>query len=158
VRVELYGGVTWDGLASMKPGEIKDKGLFPMAFRPLPHAKYPTGGQVSQKNQIDAMMKLEHRDLERFDVAFDLPDHHTLEYPPPIFLTTRPDRGDVSQGQVLSTKNYYEFFKGILTPLQMEGLRLLLTPFPQQQLNQTEDRRVEEPSSRFNGSRAPGMP
>jgi cytochrome c peroxidase len=28
----------------------------------------------------------------------------------------------------------------------MEGLRLLLTPFPQQQFNQTEDRKVTEPS------------
>jgi len=28
----------------------------------------------------------------------------------------------------------------------MEGMRLLLTPFPQQQFNQTEDRKVKEPS------------
>jgi len=32
-------------------------------------------------------------------------------------------------------------FNGILTPRQLEGLRLLLTPFPQQQFNATEDRR-----------------
>ncbi|HHT9153060.1 MAG TPA: cytochrome B6, partial [Candidatus Hypogeohydataceae bacterium YC40] len=42
--------------------------------------------------------------------------------------------------------NYYEFFNGILNPKQIEGLRLLLTPFPQQQFNQTEDRRSERPS------------
>jgi cytochrome c peroxidase len=146
VRVKLHGGVTWDDLAKMTPEEIKAKNLFPMGFRPLPHAKHPTGGQVFPKNQIDEMMKLEHRDLSRFDVDFDLPDHLTPEFPPPIFLTTRPDLGDVSQGHVLSTKNYYELFKGILTPVQMEGLRLLLTPFPQQQFNQTEDRKVAEPS------------
>ena len=35
---------------------------------------------------------------------------------------------------------------GILTPVQMEGLRLLLTPFPQEEFNQTEDRKVAEPS------------
>ena len=35
---------------------------------------------------------------------------------------------------------------GILTPVQMEGLRLLLTPFPQQQFNQTADRKVEQAS------------
>ncbi len=52
----------------------------------------------------------------------------------------------MSQGQVLSIKNYYRMFKGILTPVQMEGMRLLLTPFPQQQFNQTEDRKVAEPS------------
>ena len=31
---------------------------------------------------------------------------------------------------------------GIITPVQMEGLRLLLTPFPQEEFNQTEDRKV----------------
>jgi len=36
--------------------------------------------------------------------------------------------------------------EGILTPVQMEGLRLLLTPFPQQQFNQTTDRKVDEAS------------
>ena len=41
---------------------------------------------------------------------------------------------------------YYEIMYGILTPVQMEGLRLLLTPFPQQQFNQTEDRKSVEPS------------
>ena len=43
---------------------------------------------------------------------------------------------------MLSIKNYYRLMKGKLTPVQMEGLRLLLTPFPQQQFNQTEDRKV----------------
>ena len=37
-------------------------------------------------------------------------------------------------------------FNGILNPKQLEGLRLLLTPFPQQQFNQTEDRRSAHPS------------
>jgi cytochrome c peroxidase len=146
VRVKLHGGVTWERLADMTPAEIKKKNLFPMGFRPLPHAKHVTGGQVFPQNQIDAMMQKEQRSLERFDVAFDLPDHLTPEFPPPIYLTSRPDLGDVSQGQVLSFKNYYEMFKGILTPVQMEGLRVLLTPFPQQQFNQTEDRKVVEPS------------
>ncbi len=146
VRVKLPDGVTWDELADMSPAEIKRKNLFPMGFRPLPHAKHETGGQVFPRNQIDAMMDLEHRDLERFDVSFDLPDHLTPEFPPPIYLTSRPDLGDVSQGKVLSIKNYYEIFNGVLTPVQMEGMRLLLTPFPQQQFNQTEDRKVAEPS------------
>ncbi len=42
--------------------------------------------------------------------------------------------------------NYYELFNGILNPKQLEGLRLLVTPFPQQQFNQTEDRRSALPS------------
>jgi len=52
----------------------------------------------------------------------------------------------VSQGKLLSIKNYYDIMHGILTPVQMEGLRLLLTPFPQQQFNQTDDRKVDEPT------------
>ncbi len=146
VRVKLHGDVTWDELAEMTPAEIKQQNLFPHGFRPLPHVKHVIGGQVFPQEQIDATMEKEQRDLNRFDVEFDLPTRFTPEFPPPIFLTSRPDLGDVSQGEVLSIKNYYKIFKGILTPVQMEGLRLLLTPFPQQQFNQTEDRKVAEPS------------
>ena len=146
VRVKLPDGVTWDELNAMSPAEIKEQGLFPMGFRPLPHADHATGGQVFPQNQIDGIMALEERNLKRFDIEFDLPDHLTPEFPPPIYLTTRPDLGDVSQGKLLSIENYYDIFKGILTPVQMEGMRLLLTPFPQQQFNQTEDRKVQRPS------------
>ena len=76
----------------------------------------------------------------------DLPEHLLPEFPPPIFLTTRPELGDVSQRKLLTIKNYYEIMQEILTPVQMEGLRLLLTPFSQQQFNQTEDRKTEEQS------------
>ena len=51
------------------------------------------------KFHIDEIKKQEARDLTRFDLDFDLPDHLLPEFPPPIFLTTRPDLGDVSQGQ-----------------------------------------------------------
>ena len=37
-------------------------------------------------------------------------------------------------------------FNGVLTPRQLEGLRLLLTPFPEQQFNATEDRKSATPS------------
>jgi cytochrome c peroxidase len=52
----------------------------------------------------------------------------------------------VSQGKLVTIMNYYALFNGILNPKQLEGLRLLVTPFPQQQFNQTEDRRSELPS------------
>lgn len=146
VRVKLSDGMTWDKLAEMAPEEIKEKELFPRGFLPLPHAKHEVGGQVFPQDQIDEIQKLEQRSLERFDVDFDIPKHFLPEFPPPIYLTTRPDLGDVSQGKLLSIDNYYEIMNGILTPVQMEGLRLLLTPFPQQQFNQTEDRKVERPS------------
>lgn len=146
VRVKLPKGMTWEKLARMSPEEIREQGLFPAGFLPLPHVKQEVGGQVFPKNQIKEIRDLEHRSLERFDVEFDLPDQFTPEFPPPIFLSSRPDLGDVSQGKLLSIDNYFELMAGILTPVQMEGLRLLLTPFPQQQFNQTNDRKVERPS------------
>jgi cytochrome c peroxidase len=145
VRVRLAKDLSWGRLAEMLPDEIKEKELFPRGFLPLPHPKHETGGQVFPQTQIDSIAKLEARDLERFDVDFDLPQHLLPEFPPPIFLVNRPDLGDVSQGKVLSFKNYFEIFDGIITPVQMDGLRQLLTPFPQQQFNQTHDRRVDTP-------------
>lgn len=146
VRVKLPEGITWEQLSEMTAKEIKQQDLFPKGFRPLPHPKHSIGGQVYPPSQIEAIQKTENRDLSRFDVEFDLPDRFLPEFPPPIYLTTRPDLGDVSQGEVLTIKNYYRLLNGIMTPVQMEGLRLLLTPFPQQEFNQTEDRKVNEPT------------
>jgi cytochrome c peroxidase len=98
------------------------------------------------KFHIEEINRQEARDLTRFDLDFDLPDHLVPEFPPPIFLTTRPDLGDVSRGRLVTIDNYYELFNGLLNPKQLEGLRLLVTAFPQQQFNQTEDRRSERPS------------
>lgn len=146
VRVKLPSGMTWERLANLSPEEIKQREALPEGFKPLPHVKHETGGQVFPNQQIDEISRLEQRDLRRFDVDFDLPDHLTPEFPPPIFLTTRPELGDVSRGQTLSFRNYYDIMIGIVTPVQMEGLRLLLTPFPQEEFNQTEDRKVAAPS------------
>ena len=142
IRVKLPQGTTWDALAQLSPDDIKARSLLPEGFRPLPHVKQPTGGQVFPNNHIDEIARQEQRDLRRFDVDFDLPDHLTPEFPPPIFLTTRPELGDVSRGQLLTIRNFYEIMNGIVTPVQMEGLRMLLTPFPQEEFNQTEDRKV----------------
>ncbi len=147
VRVRLPDGVTWKELNEMSPEEIREQDLFPRGFMPLPHAKHQTGGMVFPENQIEAITDAEDRNLERFDVAFDLPEHFTPEFPPPLFLTSRPDLGDVTQGEVLTIKNYYDLLVGKMTPVQLEGMRLLLTPFPQQQFNATHDRKVPEPSN-----------
>lgn len=146
VRTKLAEGMTWEKLASMSADEIREKGLFPKGFMPLPHPNHPEGGMVFPQFHIDEIKKQTLRDLTRFDLDFDLPDHFLPEYPPAIYLTTRPDLGDVSQGKVVTTDNYFELFNGILNPKQLEGLRLLVTPFPQQQFNATEDRRSEKPS------------
>jgi cytochrome c peroxidase len=146
VRVKLPEGMTWDKLGSMSPEEIRDKNLFPKGFYPLPHPNHPEGGMVFPHYEIEEIKKLDGRDISRFDLDFDLPDHFMPAFPPAIYLTTRPDLGDVSQGKLVALNNYYELFNGILNPKQLEGLRLLLTPFPQQQFNATEDRRSEKAS------------
>lgn len=146
VRVKLPQGMTWETLAAMKPADIKQKNLFPKGFLPLPHPNHPEGGMVFPKFVIDEILKQENRDLTRFDLDFDIPDHFLPEYPAPIYLTTRPDLGDVTKGKVVTIENYFETFNGILNPKQLEGLRLLLTAFPQQQFNLTDDRRTVQPS------------
>ena len=144
-RVKLPDSVTWESLAAMTPAEIKAKGMFPKGFLPLPHINHPEGGMVFPAQHIDEVKKLEGRDLTRFDMDYDLPEIFLPDFPPAIYLTTRPDLGDVSQGELVTIANYYRLFNGILNPKQLEGLRLLVTPFPQQQFNATDDRRCEKP-------------
>jgi cytochrome c peroxidase len=146
VRVKLPSGMTWEKLAAMSPAEIREKGLFPQGFLPLPHVKHAVGGQVFPRVQIDEIRKQEARTLERFDVDFDIPDHFLPEFPPPIFLSNRPELGDVSQGKVLTIRNFFEIMNGKLTPVQMEGLRQLLVPLPQAEFNATDARKVPEGS------------
>jgi cytochrome c peroxidase len=137
--VRLAKGMTWEKLAAMSPEEISRQGLFP--YPALPHPKQSTGGQVFPKMQIAMFPR-----LERFDVDFDIPEAFLPEFPPAIFLQSRPELGDVSRGEVVSINNYYRLFKDILTPVQLDGLRLLVTPFPQEEFNPTDDRKSARPS------------
>jgi len=146
VRVKLPAGVTWQQLAAMTPEQIRERELFPAGFMPLPHPNHPEGGMLFPKFHIDEILKQEQRDLNRFDLEFDLPDHFLPEFPASIFLTTHPELGDVSKGKLITIDNFYDTFNGLLNPKQIEGLRLLVTPFAQQQFNQTEDRRSVKPS------------
>jgi cytochrome c peroxidase len=146
VRVKLPAGQTWEQLAAMSPDEIRARDLFPRGFLPLPHVKHETGGFIFPDVEIKEIDRQEARSLQRFDADFDLPDHLLPEFPPPMFLTSRPELGDVSKGQLLTIKNFFGLLDGIVTPVQMEGMRLLLTPFPQQQFNQTDDRKVDAPT------------
>jgi cytochrome c peroxidase len=145
VRAKLPQGTSWEQLAEMSPAEIRAKDLFPIGFLPLPHPNHAEGGMVFPHQEIETMKEQDDRDLTRFDLDFDLPDHLIPEFPPAIFLTTRPDLGDVSKGELVTLANFQELFNGVLNPKQLEGLRLLLTPFPQQQFNATGDRRSDRP-------------
>jgi len=142
IRVKLASGTTWEQLAEMTPEQIKEKDLWPAGFYPLPHPHHEAGGMIFPQVLIDETKRQTDRDLTRFDLDYDLPQHLLPEFPAPIFLTTRPDLGDVSKGQLVTLTNYYELFKDFLNTKQLEGLRLLVTPFPQAQFNATEDRRT----------------
>lgn len=133
---KLKNGLTWDQLGRMTPEAIRDQGVFP--YLPLPHVNHAVGGMVFPQAEIKLLPR-----VERFDMDFDLPDHFLPEFPPAMFLTTRKDLGDVSKGQLVTVNNFYELFNGILNPKQLEGLRLLVSQFPQQQFNATDDRKTE---------------
>jgi len=141
VRVKVPDGLTWEKLGAMSPAEIKSKNQWPAGFYPLPHPHHEAGGMIFPQPLIDETKLQTGRDLTRFDLDFDLPQHLLPEFPAPIYLTTRPDLGDVSQGKLVTVTNFFSLFKDILNPKQLEGLRLLVSPFPQQQFNATDDRR-----------------
>ncbi|MGH7415629.1 MAG: cytochrome B6, partial [Candidatus Rokuibacteriota bacterium] len=135
----LAGGMTWERLAALSPHEIRTRKLFP--YSSLPHPKHATGGQVFPPMQIAMFPR-----LERFDVDFDLPESFLPEFPPAIFLQSRPELGDVSRGEVVSINNFHRLFKDLITPVQLDGLRMLLTPLPQEEFNATDDRKSADPS------------
>ena len=146
VRIRLPKGTTWEQLAAMSPEEVKTRNLWPAGFFPLPHPHHEAGGMVFPQPLIDETKLQTGRDLTRFDLDFDFPKHLVPEFPAPIYLTTRLDLGDVSRGKLVTLDNYYGLFKEVLNPKQLEGLRLLVSPFPQQQFNATDDRRSLRPS------------
>jgi cytochrome c peroxidase len=132
-------GITWEQFDKLTPEQITEKGLFP--YKPLPFADHAEGGMLFPPMITNALPR-----LVRFDLDFDLPEYVLPDPAPAIYLTTRPDLGDVAKGRLITIDNYYEIFNGILNPKQLEGLRLLVTQFPQQQFNATEDRRTDRPS------------
>jgi cytochrome c peroxidase len=138
---KLPEGMSWERLAEMSPDAVREKGLFPKGYLPLPHPKHDVGGMVFPQMEIKQLAR-----VERFDLDFDLPEHFLPEFPPAIFLTTRPDLGDVSRGKMVTVDNFQELFQGILNAKDLEGMRLLVTQFPQQQFNATADRKAAQPA------------
>jgi cytochrome c peroxidase len=127
-------------LAALSPDEIKHRDLFP--YKPLAHPLQSTAHMLFPKMWVDA-----HPEHARIDVDFDIPDSYLPEFPPPLFLTTHKELGDVTEGQEVTLGNYYELFDGLLTAEQMEGLKELLRPSPTTWFNHTEHRVTAEPSA-----------
>ncbi len=102
VRVKLPAGTTGNSSRACRRKRSRQRNLWPAGFFPLPHPHHEAGGMIFPKPLIDETKKQTQRDLTRFDLDFDLPEHLLPEFPAPIFLTTRPDLGDVSKGQLVT--------------------------------------------------------
>ena len=130
---------SWEQYAALAPDELRKRDDFP--WKPLDHPLHSTAHMLFP-NQWTRV----HPEHERFDVGHDLPDCFLPEFPPPLYLTTHPEMGDVSRGVEITYGNYFDMFNGILTPEQLDGLRILVTPFQTTWFNVTHHRTTREPS------------
>lgn len=130
----------WAALDALTPDQIKEQGLFP--YLPLAHPIQTTAHMVFPEEWL-----VNHPEHRRIDVDHDIPDAYLPEFPPPMFLTTHKELGDVTKGQEVTISNYFQIFDGLLTPEQMEGLQALLEPSPSTWFNQTTHRITAEPSA-----------
>ena len=131
---------TYEKLAQFSPEEIKQKDLFP--YKPLAHPLQSIAHMVFPDSWNKA-----HPEHKRMDVDHDFPDEYLPEFPPPMFLTTHKELGDVTKGQEVTMSNYYEMFNGLLTAEQLEGLKELLKPTPTTWFNHTPHRVTIQPSA-----------
>lgn len=136
----LQGIASFEDLAELSPDDIRTRGLFP--YLPLAHPHQVTAHMV-----FPDLWLAVHPEHARIDVDFDIPDEYLPEFPPPMFLTTHKELGDVTNGLEVTLGNYYEIFDGLLTPEQMEGLKELLRPTPTTWFNQTDHRVTLQPSA-----------
>ena len=130
---------SFEELAALSPDAIREQDLFP--YKPLAHPIATTAHMVfsDEWNRV-------HPEHVRMDMDHDFPDEYLPEFPPPMFLTTHKELGDVTQGKEITFDNYYGIFDGLLTPEQMEGLKELLRPTPTTWFNHTTHRITEEPT------------
>ncbi|MBP7292053.1 MAG: cytochrome B6 [Nannocystaceae bacterium] len=129
----------FEDLARLTPDEIRERDLFP--YKPLAHPLQTTAHMVFPREWL-----VVHPEFERIDLDHDMPDGYLPEFPPPLFLTTHKELGDVTRGREVTLGNYFELFDGLLTGEQMEGLKELLRPTPTTWFNQTHHRVTAEPS------------
>lgn len=131
---------SYEELAKLSPEEIYKRDIFP--YKPLAHPSQKTAHMVFPDSWVKA-----HPEHERIDVGFDIPEAYLPEFPPPMFLTTHKELGDVTKGQEITIGNYYQIFDGLLTGEQLEGLKELLRPTATTWFNHTEHRVTREPSA-----------
>lgn len=130
---------SFEAVAELSADEIRQRDLFP--YKPLAHPLQSTAHMLFPQSWTEV-----HPEHQRMDVDFDIPDEYLPEFPPPLFLTTHKELGDVTGGREVTLGNYYEIFDGLLTGEQMEGLKELLRPTPTTWFNQTHHRVTVSPS------------
>ena len=133
------GIASWESYADLGADEIKKRDDFP--WKPLDHPLQSTAHILFPDEWVRV-----HPEDERFDVGMDIPDCFLPEFPPPLYLTTHPEMGDVTRGVEITYGNYFQMFNGILTPEQLDGLRLSVTPFQTTWFNETHHRVTPAPS------------
>jgi cytochrome c peroxidase len=133
------GVASWEDYAALSAEEIRTRGGFP--WTPLDHPLHSTAHMLFPEQWTKV-----HPEHERFDVGFDIPDCYLPEFPPPLYLSTHLELGDVTRGVEITYANYFDMFNGLITPEQLEGLRLLVTPFQTTWFNVTHHRVTPEPS------------
>ncbi|HXV36853.1 MAG TPA: cytochrome C [Myxococcota bacterium] len=134
------GARSWEALSAMSPQQIRDRDVFP--YKPLAHPLATTAHMVFP----DSWTRV-HPEHVRMDMDHDFPDAYLPEFPPPMFLTTHKELGDVTRGQEITLSNYYAIFDGLLTGEQMDGLKELLRPTATTWFNHTTHRITEQPSA-----------
>ena len=138
---KLAAGVgSYESLAELSPEELKERGLFP--YVPLAHPLHSTAHMVFPEQWLKV-----HPEHRRIDVDHDIPDSYLPGFPPPMFLTTHKEYGDVTNGREVTIGNYFEMFDGLLTPEQLEGLKELVRPTSSTFFNHTTHRVTLEPSA-----------
>ena len=130
---------SFEQLGSLTAAEIRERDLFP--YKPLAHPLQSVAHMLFPPDWIRA-----HPEHQRIDVDMDIPQAYLPEFPPPMFLTTHKELGDVTNGREVSLDNFYEIFDGLISPEQMEGLKELLRPSPTTWFNHTDHRITEAPS------------
>jgi cytochrome c peroxidase len=134
-----HGVATWEEYAARSSQQMRAAADFP--WTPLDHPLHSTAHMLFPKQWTRV-----HTEHERFDVGFDIPDCYLPEFPPPLYLTTHPELGDVSRGVEVTYANYFDMFNGLISAEQLDGLRLLVTPFQTTWFNVTHHRVTAEPS------------
>ncbi|MSR58974.1 MAG: hypothetical protein EXS05_15240 [Planctomycetaceae bacterium] len=92
---------SFDELTALTPDEIKQRDLFP--YKPLAHPLQTTAHMLFPEVWLEA-----HPEHRRIDVDFDIPEDFLPEFPPPMFLTTHKELGDVTQ---LSVTTFCTFLR-----------------------------------------------